>query len=46
MPNPDRPNPELALLLLVILCSPVGPSAGYLMQQVNLQKPRATHADE
>jgi len=32
------PNPELALLLVVILCSHVGPSAGYFLEEL----PRAT----
>jgi hypothetical protein len=31
------PEPELALLLVAILCSHVGPSASYLMQQSDLR---------
>lgn len=31
------PEPELALLLVAILCSHVGPPASYLMERFNLE---------
>jgi len=31
------PEPELALLLVVVLCSHVGPPASYLMERLTLE---------